>query len=980
MSEPTSSSVLNYIGLKSLKGRYLFAALFFIAYFLSAAWFAHSMLDETAATASLSTHRHEEVKLLIKEITKDIWATEHTLQGFMLAPSQSQRDIILGTIQSIQKKIPKIMSEKWMEQSSQVKNAARPLEIDISRLKIELSKLMEIRVDVAQRFPATRQFIEIMLPANQAFSTAATLAVDEADELYRSDQNHFQVYKVFQESRLAWNQVIGNFRIYVTNRLGMFINDPLKNTGKQGNDVSLYMNQTIALLKKLDQFNEKDLLGFQEAESLKIMQLESEKWIKTYKETKTAFESKDWRADVPILKKSIQPLFVDIWDKLSELEQFIDQSAFAEIDSLSSTADKLSFNYSILVLVGLALVCVGYFYFEILMRRPIVQVVEQLKERINSDSKAPLSLNYNHLEETKNLVTVFNQMRQQLIGKQKRLETILDNAAEGIITVHEDGLIQGYNRSAEELFGFKSEEVIGQNISMLVPQAVRYNHDGHMAKSKARGALLVSNEKRELTAQRKDGQLIPVSLKLSEAIIVGERYYIGLVSDISEQKAILDNLQNLVKYDEMTGLYNRNYFRVALASVLNISNPNYVSEYALLYIDLDNFKYVNDTLGYNAGDLLLKEVASKLNSETRIEDKVARFGSDVFTVLLGKTNDELALKIAQVLHKKISEINFSFEDKSISINCSIGVSVFCSGIQTTDEVLSQADSACHRAKLNGKNRIYMFDRKSQADRATMSLDLSWSQRIRAAIDNDKFALAYQPIVNTITNEAESYEILIRMIGENNEIIMPNGFLPSAERYGLAADIDKWVISKAMKVLVEMRKSTPHMRFTINLSGQTFSDRSVCDLIRKSIIENGLEPSALTFEVTETIAISDMRAAESILSELRKMGCKTALDDFGSGMSSFAYLKELPVDIVKIDGQFVKNLAANLVDQAMVKAMNEVAQALGKQTVAEFVEDKESFKLLGQFGVNYGQGYHLGKPEVIYPYSFGNKVSHIKSNT
>jgi len=319
-------------------------------------------------------------------------------------------------------------------------------------------------------------------------------------------------------------------------------------------------------------------------------------------------------------------------------------------------------------------------------------------------------------------------------------------------------------------------------------------------------------------------------------MIDGERLYIGLVSDISEQKAILEDIQYITKYDEVTGLFNRNHFRAELMSALENTKSNEEREYALLYIDLDNFNYVNDTLGYNAGDLLLKEVANVVDNGTRKEDIVARFGGDVFTVLLEKTNADLAQKIAQIIHRKISEIIFTFEGITISIHSSIGVSLLFSTLEI-DEVMSHADSACHRAKMNGKNRIYSYDRKIKADRATMSLDLGWSQRIKSAIENDQFALAYQPIVNTVSNEAESYEILIRMIGENNKIIMPNDFLPSAERYGLASDIDKWVVTKAMTVLVEMRKLTPQLRFTINLSGQTFSDRSICDVIRDSIRKN-----------------------------------------------------------------------------------------------------------------------------------------------
>jgi EAL domain-containing protein (putative c-di-GMP-specific phosphodiesterase class I) len=205
-----------------------------------------------------------------------------------------------------------------------------------------------------------------------------------------------------------------------------------------------------------------------------------------------------------------------------------------------------------------------------------------------------------------------------------------------------------------------------------------------------------------------------------------------------------------------------------------------------------------------------------------------------------------------------------------------------------------------------------------------------------------------------------------MLDEQNELIMPNGFLRTAERFGLSVDIDKWVIVHAIESLAKQRHKDPNLRYAINLSGQTMTDASTGDIILATLKSTGLDAAALTFEVTETVAIADMATAESFLSRLQRIGCKTALDDFGSGMASFAYLKDLPVDYVKIDGRFVKNLADSMVDQAMVKAMNEIAHALGKLTIAEFVENEESFRLLAEFGVDYGQGYHLGRPDITLP--------------
>jgi EAL domain-containing protein (putative c-di-GMP-specific phosphodiesterase class I) len=245
----------------------------------------------------------------------------------------------------------------------------------------------------------------------------------------------------------------------------------------------------------------------------------------------------------------------------------------------------------------------------------------------------------------------------------------------------------------------------------------------------------------------------------------------------------------------------------------------------------------------------------------------------------------------------------------------------------------------------------------------MTADMGWSRRIKHAIDNGRFALACQPIVSTQDRTLESFEVLIRMLDEDESLIMPGGFLATAERFGFANDIDRWVIVHGIDKLIEQRRTAPNARYSINLSAQTLSDPSICDFIVEKLETSGLDPTALTFEITETAAIADMNVAAKLLSRLQRIGCKIALDDFGSCMPSFAYLKNLPVDIVKIDGHFVKQLAENPVDQAIVKGMNEIVHALGKKTVAEFVENEESFRLLGVYGVDYAQGYYLGRPEL-----------------
>ncbi len=554
----------------------------------------------------------------------------------------------------------------------------------------------------------------------------------------------------------------------------------------------------------------------------------------------------------------------------------------------------------------------------------------------------------------------------RILAMQRRMETILDNAAEGIITFDQLGKIESINKATEKLFGYAETEVIGHDISLLIPPPESYDKRAGYLEHFMRNEIrrLIGHEG-EAIGRHKDGARFHLALKISEIVVDGMPLYTALAADISERKAMLDHLKIMAEHDGLTGLHNRSYFQNEMERYLEQVRRT-GQTCALLYLDLDNFKFVNDTLGHAAGDRLLIEVASILSKRARKTDVIARMGGDEFTVLLYNVTHEQALNTAESFRKKLANYRFRQAGESVEMGCSIGIAHITPQSRDISEIMSQADLSCHLAKRAGRNRIHMF-RPADADKVTaMSLDMGWSHRIKEAIERNRFALACQPIVNARTRRVDSYEVLIRMLDEQNELIMPNGFLPTAERFGLAVDIDKWVIVNAIETLAKQRVENRNLRYSINLSGQTLSDPTVSDLILARLNATGLDAAALTFEVTETVAIADMAAAESFLSRLQRIGCKTALDDFGSGMASFAYLKDLPVDYVKIDGRFVKNLASSPVDQAMVKAMNEIAHALGKKTIAEFVENEESFRLLGKIGVDYGQGYHLGRPDLTVP--------------
>lgn len=557
-------------------------------------------------------------------------------------------------------------------------------------------------------------------------------------------------------------------------------------------------------------------------------------------------------------------------------------------------------------------------------------------------------------------------MLEQLQGREQRLHAILSNVAEGVITFDPQGRIEGFNRAAEKMFGWSEAEIgrisIGQLLTVENAET-RTDYVDHFLRQEI-GHLI--GKEGELLARHRDSSLFPVAIKISAMSLDGRELYIALIADIRERKAMMERLKSMAERDGLTGMYNRSYFQGELERVVERVRRAGESNCALLYIDLDNFKFVNDTLGHAAGDHLLIQVAGILRKRGRKSDLIARFGGDEFTVLLYDTTAEKASLVADSFREKITGFVFHYEGQHVDVGCSVGVAMLGGRTRDAAEALSHADLACHLAKRGGRNRIHVFTDTDAENVTSMSLDMGWSRRIKDAIEQGNFLLACQPVVDIATREITSYEVLVRMRDENGDLIMPAGFLPSAERFGLSVDIDRWVIVNAIAILVEHRKTRPGMCYSINLSPQAMSSPGIGTVIREALDSTGLDPAALIFEVTENAAISDMNAAVRLLTTLRNYGCRTSLDDFGAGMSSFAYLQELPVDIVKIDGRFVKNLAVNPVDQAMVRAMNGIAHALGKKTVAEFVEDAASLEMLAQFGVDYAQGYFLGRPDTALP--------------
>ncbi|HFD80368.1 MAG TPA: bifunctional diguanylate cyclase/phosphodiesterase [Gammaproteobacteria bacterium] len=547
---------------------------------------------------------------------------------------------------------------------------------------------------------------------------------------------------------------------------------------------------------------------------------------------------------------------------------------------------------------------------------------------------------------------------RELLEAESRYRALVETAHDLVWSVDPDGRWSYLNASSRTIYGLEAEDMIGRSIAeFCVPEHSESDH-------KAFAELLSGKDlyQYETVHFDNDGNRRHLSFnakahrdELGQVVQIS-----GTARDITEQKAFHQQLTYQAEHDSLTRLYNRHYFQEELKRTVARVLRNPSSTCALFYIDLDQFKYINDTLGHAAGDRLLVEISQLLASHVRDGDLLARFGGDEFTLLLYNLGSADAMQAAEHFHKLFDDYRFLEDGKNLNVSCSIGVTLIDHFVGSAEEALSRADIACNLAKAQGRNRVHLYD-ASDSDKDGMAEDMGWASRVRDMLEGDKFQLVYQPIMALNDDQVQDYEVLVRMVCDDGEIILPGGFMPAAERFGLIHSVDRWIIRRALLQLSRLHQQGEAVRFSINLSGKAFEDQALLPMIRELLDDSNVDPSRVCFEITETAAIAKLSAAEKFIRSLKGMGCQFALDDFGAGFSSFAYLKHLPVDKLKIDGSFVQGMADSHIDQAMVQSMNQVAHALGKQTIAEYVENAATLELLRDYGVDYAQGNYIGKP-------------------
>lgn len=565
----------------------------------------------------------------------------------------------------------------------------------------------------------------------------------------------------------------------------------------------------------------------------------------------------------------------------------------------------------------------------------------------------------------------FTAKSLELEHEKRQAQITLASLGDAVISTNASGEITYINSSAQHLMGWESEEVTGYLAHEVMISVNSYSgriidHPIKLALQKKSPMELVETA----AFISREGKRIHVAGNVSlindqNGAINGS---VMVFHDCTEKQKITQRLAYHVSHDSLTGLINRNEFEHQLRQLYYDGLPETKTGHVLCYLDLDQFKLINDTKGHHIGDLLLCEVSKFLQQRLRQQrDIFARLGGDEFGLLMENCSIENGVKVANDICTNLRSHTFLLEENKYSLSVTIGVVALDQQVSMAQALIA-ADVACHLAKQQGRDRIHLYQ---ESDKAITQIhgEMEVITTIKQALEQDRFQLFYQELtpneIDALSVIPSHYEILLRLEDNNGRLIQPNLFLPAAEHYNLACRIDYWVIRS---VCVWLHKYSERIAetatFAINLSGLSLNHYGLIDYIKGQLKQYSIPAEILSFEITETAAITNITQAITFIHSIRELGCKVALDDFGSGMSSFAYLKQLPVDILKIDGMFIRNILTDPIDLAMVKSVNDIAHLLGLKTVAEFVETEAIQTEIQKLGVDFSQGYLFGRPKPL----------------
>jgi diguanylate cyclase (GGDEF)-like protein/PAS domain S-box-containing protein len=561
-------------------------------------------------------------------------------------------------------------------------------------------------------------------------------------------------------------------------------------------------------------------------------------------------------------------------------------------------------------------------------------------------------------------ITESKRQEAVLRESEERFRNLIEGSVQGIY-IHRDFEMIFVNQAFAEIMGYESADELLKDNETLYQHLAPHERERIRAYAEARVRGEDVPIRYEYDALRKDGKIVTLQNAVRVVNWEGEQAIQSTVIDVTEARSLSEQLSYQASHDPLTGLLNRRAFEHRLQQLLEKARTN-GTEHVLCYLDLDQFKVINDTCGHTAGDELLRQLGGMLQQQARGRDTLARLGGDEFAILLERCSITQAERVTSSVRNTIERFRFAWEDKIFSVGVSIGVVPIDHNSESMASVLGMADAACYAAKDAGRNRVHVY-REDDADFARRRGETHWVAVMNRAFEDNRFLLHSQSIspLGKTNGQVPGHELLVRMRDDDDRIVVPGAFLPAAERYNLVPKLDRWVVGSAFDWFARHREHLDKMLMcSINLSGSSLSDDGFLEFVVQKFRKHDLPPDKICFEITETAAIANLTYATRFINVLKSLGCRFALDDFGSGLSSFAYLKNLQVDYLKIDGMFVKDIVDDPIHQAMVKSINDMGHVMGKQTIAEFAESEAVLKMLQDIGVDYAQGYGLDQPRPL----------------
>jgi len=554
----------------------------------------------------------------------------------------------------------------------------------------------------------------------------------------------------------------------------------------------------------------------------------------------------------------------------------------------------------------------------------------------------------------------------ELARSEARKSSVMASSLDSIVTMDHRGNIVEFNPAAEKAFGYSREKVVGNELAeLLIPPSLRALHRQGLRSAMESDISKILGRRVETTAMRSDGSEFPVELTVTCIHLEDQPFFTAYLRDMSEAHRLEERISFQSTHDELTGLLNRAEFERRVTTLLD--EYLFKEEHAVVVLDIDQFKVVNDIGGHGAGDMLLHQVGRLIHSKTRAGDILARLGGDEFGLLLEHCSLKKAESVGKELLKTIQETRFEREGSRFNVTASIGIVPVHPKSQSVSDVLSAANTACNVAKEQGRNRSHLFHH-DDVELGRRQGEMRWVGRIHEAFEERRFFLYFQrlqPLTEALDDSQWHYEILLRMKDEAGQFVPPPTFLGAAERYSLMPTIDRWVVRSTLSWLASYPEHLENLSMCcINLSGHSITDDSFLRFLTGQFKHYAVPADRICFEITETAAVSNLAKAARFIETLRQQGCRFALDDFGSGMASFAYLKNLPVDFIKIDGAFVRDIMEDEIDFAMVRSINDIGHVMGKKTIAEFVENDEILARVREIGVDFAQGFGLARPRPL----------------